>query len=1056
MVEFRVLGPVQLTAEGRPLQLGPAKRQTVLAVLALDVGRSVSVDALVDRVWDEEPPAEARNALYAHITRIRQTLAAARDGSGSDRPRIDRGVGGYTLVAEPDAVDLRRFERLVEEARDVEGVLRAERLREALDLWQGTPLAGLKGAWAAGARESLERRRLNALVLWAASERRLGRQSAVIESLYDTADRFPLAESVVGELMRALHQDGRTGEALDCYARLRRHLVNELGTEPCSELRLLHQTALTGKVPPAAPAEPQPLAVPNVSRPAQLPASPPGFVGRHASLDWLDELLQRPGEDDSAATAPIGVVCGAAGVGKTALAVRWAHSRRGHFAEGQLYVNLGGYAPTPPLQPLDVLIRFLRALGVPNEQVPTEHEEAAALYRSLLAGRRLLVLLDNARDPEQVRPLLPATPGCLVLITSRSQMAGLVAREGARRRTLDVLTAPESRELLVELLGKERVTADSDAGAQLADLCGRLPLALRIAAANLADRPYQSLPDYTAMLAGSDRLTALEVEGDEQTAVRAVFEQSYAALEPEARRFFRLIGLAPVPDLTVESTAALTGTVVAEAARLLRRLRGAHLVEERAWGRFALHDLVHLYAIECAEKEDSADDRALGVVRLLDLYLDAADAAAGFAYPDKLRLPSQADSRTTAFQSRFTDREGALTWLDTERPNLVRVVLHAAEQGPRWIAWRLADTLRGYFWLRMHTAEWLTVAGAGLSSAEAEGDLHGQAAALLSSGDVHRCLSRYRVAIDHYLRAQATSEEAGWLDGQAAAIGNLGNTFERAGRLREAADTHLRALALDRQSGRIAGQAASLANLGSVYLSAGRIREAAETLPQALELDREVGAPGNEAMDLTTLGSVCHALGNHEEARTHLDRAMELHQQSGERDYSGETIRCLAALDCDAGRPVEAREGARTALAQARESGNRRIEADTLNTLADIHRSQGRRRDAVDDYRKALDIARATEERHPEAAALIGLATVHTAMGSPEAAADFARQALVASRNAGYRLSEGRALTALAAALTGAPETAREQAERALAIHRETGYLAGQQETTALLARLPG
>jgi hypothetical protein len=370
--------------------------------------------------------------------------------------------------------------------------------------------------------------------------------------------------------------------------------------------------------------------------------------------------------------------------------VRWAHRARARFPDGQLYVNLRGYALTPPLRPIEALARFLHALGVGAEEVPADEAEAAAMYRTLLADRRLLVVLDNARHADQVRPLLPASPGCLVLVSSRDRLLGLVARYGARRLTLDVLSPTEAHELLARILGQDRVAAEAAATAELAQMCGLLPLALRIAAANLLDQPGRGIADYVTELSETRRLAGLAVDGDPDATVRTAFDTSYAVLEPDDRRMFRLLGLVPGPEVTAPAAAALADVPLRRAAQLLDRLAGAHLLEPRTPGRFGFHDLLRLYARQGTQQEDEAKVRQEASERLLAWYLHGADGATQLLYPTVVRLPLPAASSHLPVPT-FDDRAQALAWLDAERPNLVAAVQHAADHGPRPSAWLLAD-----------------------------------------------------------------------------------------------------------------------------------------------------------------------------------------------------------------------------------------------------------------------------------------------------------------------------------------------------------------------------
>jgi tetratricopeptide (TPR) repeat protein len=655
----------------------------------------------------------------------------------------------------------------------------------------------------------------------------------------------------------------------------------------------------------------------------------------------------------------------------------------------------------------------------------------------------VLVLLDNAHNAEQVRPLLPGSPGCLVVVTSRDQLAGLVAREGARRVALDVLTPAEARALLARILGDQRVRVEPAVAAELARACGHLPLALRIAAANLTGHPRRGIGEYLAELGDGGRLAAVEVAGDEQTAVRAAFGLSYAALPAEACRLFRLLGLVPGQDFTPAAAAALAGLKPVRARAVLERLAAAHLVASPGPGRFAFHDLLRLYAAERGRAEDPEPARRPARARLLDWYLHAADAAARRLYPEKLRLPLPPAPAGTPV-ARFDAREEALAWLDAERPNLLAAVEDAAEHGPRPFVWLLSDVLRGYFWLRLLTVDWIEVARAGLAAAEADRDPAGQGAAHLSLGDVHRCLSRYDQAIAHYRRADALAREAGWVAGRAAA---LGNAYWRAGRLQEAAEQHRLALALDQEAGSLAGQAASLANLGVVNHELGRLHDAAGYLAQAIALDDRIDSRGGRAMDLTNLGDVCRALGRVDEARRHLRQALAEHRELADRDSEADTLRALSALECATGDPAEALELAGAALALARDTGNRRLEADALDALGLVHQRLGRLRVAAETYQQAHTVARLTAERYPEVAALVGLASATRQLGQVEVARCHAEQALALAQQAGYRLLEGDARTVLGAVELdrGRAGAAVEQARRVLAVHRETGYHPGER-----------
>jgi tetratricopeptide (TPR) repeat protein len=960
-------------------------------------------------------------------------------------------------------------------------------LSEALSLWHGPALGDvmLEACQAPAAR--LEEGRLTALEQRIDLDLLLGQNEGLIAELRSHVQACPLRERLWAQLMLALYRAGRQAEALAVYRELRSTLVGELGVEPTGVLQRLHHAILSGadalKVyrrdrpglplrpdqqrPPDPQSAPAPAPAPARERtagPAQLPAGVAAFTGRGRQLKLLDDLLSAS-DEDYATAVPIAVISGTAGVGKTALAVHWAHRIRDRFSDGQLYVNLRGYAPTPPMRPIDALGGFLPSLGVAAEQVPAEPEHAAALFRTLMADRRMLVVLDNAHSVDQVRPLLPASPGCLVLVTSRDTLGGLIARDGARHLTLDVLSQDEAEALLARVLGPERTHAEPEATGRLARLCALLPLALRIAAANLTFDPDRGIADHVAALSTGDRLGSLEVGADEQSAVRAAFALSYVGLTPAARRLFRLLGLAPGPDITAAAAGALAGLEPDVAARLLDRLAGSHLLGRTTPDRFTFHDLLRLYANERADDEETAADRDAAVSRLYGWYLATADSAARLVYPGKVRLPLQAPLPTAlaaaapaslpASQrpSMFDSRQQAMEWLDAELPNLLAAVEYAAGPGPYPTAWLLADVLRGYFWLRMDTVAWLSVAHAGLRAATAAGSELGQAAAHLSLADVRRCQGRYEQAIEHYAEAATLSERAGWPEGQAGALGNLGSAYFWLGRLNEAADRYAEALEMARREGRLSAQAIRLGNLGLVYWLLGRLEDAADHQRQALAIHRQLGERGDEAVDLANLGECYHALGRLELALGCLTEALTLHREAGDQVTAVETLRVLAAIHSDAGRYSEALDLVRTALELARDSGERPTEANALNTLATVYGRLGRHRQAIDHHQRALELAQETGTHFAELVALVGLGETHLRLTRTEEALAYARQAVTLAGKGGFRVIEGQAHTVLAAAYLARarPDLALEHARAALELHRRTGYRLGEARTLVLL-----
>ncbi|WP_256726653.1 BTAD domain-containing putative transcriptional regulator, partial [Streptomyces acidiscabies] len=527
----------------------------------------------------------------------------------------------------------------------------------------------------------------------------LGGVEDVVADLRELSTREPLHEELAGRLMLALAACGQQAAALDVFTRISGRLDADLGLQPSAALRAAHLRVLRGDVPeipkislalPGLPARALPHAA-DRPVPAQLPGPTPGFTGRADQLRQLDALLPAPGDGSHQPQGMVlAAITGTGGVGKTALAVHWAHRARDHFPDGELFVDLRGHSAQAPVRPVEALARFLLALGVAAERIPGTPEAAADLYRTLSAERRMLVVLDNAVDPEQVRPLLPGGPGCVALVTSRDRLAGLAARDGARRIGVDMLTPEESRLLLRRTVGESRVDADLQAAADLADACGHLPLALRISAANIDHTPWRTLRDQADELREGDRLTALSVIGDRSTAVRTAFSLSYHALDAPVRRMFRLLALLPGPETGLQAAAVAMGTTTEDAARLVERLTAAHLLREHRPGRYRCHDLVALYAAERLRLEETDASRRAASDALYDWLLAAVDRCALLLYPGmRQRLPGVEDaSRSAAAPPEITDAAAAQRWLDAELPNLAAAVHQAAAEGHQ-AAWLL-------------------------------------------------------------------------------------------------------------------------------------------------------------------------------------------------------------------------------------------------------------------------------------------------------------------------------------------------------------------------------
>jgi DNA-binding SARP family transcriptional activator len=616
-MEFGLLGSLVVRREGQPIEVAGGKQRTLLAALLLTANRMVPIDDLVGLLWDREPPVSARVTLQNYVKRLRQTLGER----GRDRVRTH--PGGYSITVGDRELDVARFWKLADSARAAarDGSWdKAERQASAaLSLWRGEPLTDVKSEVLA-AREipRLSELRLQALDARLDAELHLGCHAEAVPALQRLVQEYPMREHPHAMLMLALYRCGRQAEALAAYQVARRILVRELGVEPGVELRQLHHRilaadpALTGlgavRARPAPRAADAAVILARVV-PRQLPGIAAHFTGRVAELAALDGMLKEA-RDHEPGTVVISAIGGTAGVGKTALAVRWAHRVAGQFPDGQLYVNLRGFDPSgSPAHAAQVILRFLEALGAPPEGIPADLAGQAALYRGLLARRKLLIVLDNARDEQQVRPLLPADPGCLVLVTSRNTLTGLAAAEGARLLPEHVLPPDMARQMLTACLGRQRAEADPVAIAEIARLCAYLPLALSVAAARAAARPGLPLAAVaTELRADRSRLDALD-SGDPTVSVRDAFSWSYQGLSDPARRMFRVLGVHPGPDVSAAIASGLAGTSQAETDRSLAELTRAHLLAEHRPGRYTFDGLLRVYAAEQAAATDDEERR---------------------------------------------------------------------------------------------------------------------------------------------------------------------------------------------------------------------------------------------------------------------------------------------------------------------------------------------------------------------------------------------------------------------------------------------------------------
>ncbi|GAB1646529.1 AfsR/SARP family transcriptional regulator [Krasilnikovia sp. MM14-A1259] len=1032
-MKFRVLGPLQVHGDDEPLPVRGPRQQRILALLLLNHDRLVPLDQLIKAVWDDNPPVTAGTQVRNRVSELRRTWAALI--ARPDDLLITES-NGYLLRLRGHTLDLVEYERQVAAAREAMRLdnrpVALRLLRSALDQWRGPAFAGVGGGVIDAASARLEEHRLSVLEDCIGHELAMGRHKHVVDEVAALAEAQPFRERFIHHLMLALYRSDRQADALASYQKYMELLRDELGLDPGPELRKLHEAILrrssdidlpttrpSGEpsVPPneTPSAEPQVDTMPSnsrpsavLTRPAELPADVMDFSGRVREIAALDKLLAE-GQERRRGVQIIAVT-GTAGVGKTALAVHWAHRMADQFPDGQLHVNLRGHGQGPSMRPIEALATMLRALGVSAEQTPIELDHAARLFRSLLAGRQVLLMLDNAVSADQVRPLLPGTSGSVVLVTSRDRLTGLVASHGARRLALDPLGTGEAFELLRQILGGSRMDSDPQAAERLVQVCASLPLALRIAAANLDSEPHRSIAEYAAELRDGDRLAALRVDGDSQ-AVQTVFDASYACLSADMKNVFRLLGLAPGPDMSAVAMAEMAGIDADRTVRLLEGLAAAHLIHGSGSKRFTTHDLLRLYARQRAEAEETPEARAVAVGALVDWYIEHARAAAQVLHPHMMRLADQELPRPLVH---FDDHAAAIAWLDDERFNLVAVVTAATTLGKPGTASRLAEILRGYFWLRGHIVDWLHTAEVGVAAAQVHGDLRGQAAAHVSLGFAHYSRGRCKQAIKHYRGALDCSRRAGWEAGQATALGNIGLAQITAGDVRAAMDSLRPAAAIDRQLGRRSGLATTLCALGQASARLGRAQQAVQYLEEALTLYRETDSLSGQAMAMGGLAHALCLLERHQEAFPLADRSLDIYRKAGDIDGTAATMNLLARIHHHADRHHEAIDQAAAGLELVEQADRQRQAPALLNTLGRAHLALGDAAKARHYHERALTAVAPIESLFQEMEAHTGLAGTLQALGGLDGALDHAQQALELARHAGYRVTEGEILETLA------------------------------------------
>lgn len=923
--ELRVLGPVEAIGPTGRAELHGARQRAVLGVLALHAGSVVPIPRLVDVLWGEDPPRTAVKTLHSHVARIRQAL----EDCGFPPVLLTRKPG-YVLTVTPSSVDALRFEEELRAAKRSNPDEAVAALREALRLWRGGAFADAElDGWGLREVERLQELRLSAWEeLWDA-ELRLGDHEEVLRELPRLRAEHPYRERLAALHMLALHRCGRHAEALETFQAVRRGLADEFGVDPGPELVGLHTSILRRAPELDVPAR--------GTAPAQLPARVGHFTGRRQELASLDALLDE-------AEPPVVVISGAAGMGKSALAVQWAHSIADRFPDGQLFLDLAGHDPVEAVSPGEALAHLSRGLGLPDDRLPDATAERAALYRSLLHGKRCVIVADNAGGVDQILPLVPGTAKAMLIVTSRQTLAALGSRHAVRVFALDALADPESMTLLTRVLGADRIAREPAQATRLARLCDGMPLALRIAAARLTGEPGRPIAELTAELTGAGRLETLAVQGDSRT-VKTVLASAYLPLDQAPARLFRLSGLIPGTSFSSSLGSALC-EVPAEAGRAAAaELSAAHLITPAGPDRYRLHDLIREFAAACAHTDETTSGRAEAADRLIDWYLHVAAEANRIIDPNR-DLVTPALCHPAPERPFPAERRAALAFLGAERANLLPVVRFAREHGRNTAAWQLTYLLTSFYDTMGGWNERIGLCREGAAAAAELDDPLAEAEMLRALGAAYFMTRRLTNALETNARALKAARAAGDLEGEGHIYNNTANAYAALRRFDEAITAYRLAVERCNSAGNRLGRALSQRNLGHAYIRRGQPMDGLSPLTAALETFRELGNARLEAATLDTLGEAYEELGDHDVALDHL----------------------------------------RKALAASRAIGDRWQEWESLLHAGQVHLARRDFRAARDDFDQALLISRDVGNRHSEAAALDRLGRAHLGLGDLAAA----------------------------------------------------------------------